>query len=283
MTLPVRLVPRLLAVVALVAAAAGTGTLPSAAAAPCSAGSGVSVVVDYHQLGGGVVQTCDPAGSGKTAQRLFEDNGFALAYTQRQPGFVCRVNDKPGADVEACVNTPPSDAYWGLFWADGTSASWKYSTVGVGGLTLKAGQSVAFSWQGSGASTPPGVTPPHTIKPSASPSASDQPSEQPSGPASTSAAPSGTASADQPEASPSASRSEKVKATRSARPTATSSASDSPTASSSAGATAAASADPGAGGGTGLPGWALPAVLAGLVATGGVTAYLRRRTSGSPP
>ncbi len=64
----------------------------------------MTVVVDFHGLGGGLKQVCDPNGGGDTATQLFSSNGFALDYVQRQPGFVCRVSGKPSQDP--CVNTP---------------------------------------------------------------------------------------------------------------------------------------------------------------------------------
>lgn len=281
---------RLLVAAALVAAAAVPALDPvltgPAEAAACSAGSGVTVVVDYHQLGGGVVQKCDAAGAGKSAQSLFADNGFSLAYVQRQPGFVCRVNGKPDADAEACVNTPPADAYWGLFWADGKSASWKYSTLGVAGLTLQDGQSVAFSWQASTTSNPPGAKPPATssTSPTPKPSASPKPS--------TSATPSAggatNAASPTPTAVASSETSDSPTATRSAKPSRTPKASTSaaatagPTTASVSPVAAPVSEPPSSGGGDGgLPVWALPGLVAAMVAVGAVTALLRRRAGGS--
>lgn len=288
---------RLLAAAALAAAAGATALHGSpAVAAACSGGTGVTVVVDFHQLGGGVVQTCDAAGAGKTAKSLFGDAGVALAYVQRQPGFVCRVDDKPGSDEEACVNTPPQDAYWGLFWADGTSSSWKYSTLGVSGLTLQDGQSVAFSWQGSAGTTPPGVKPPTTATPSPSPSPKPSSSPRPSASAKPSAAPGSSSAAPTTDVettsgaatpSPAATRAskDKDKAERSGTGKDERSLSATPEAvSASASPVAATAVGPSApGGGDGLPGWALPAVLVALAGVGGATAYLRRRAGGSAP
>ncbi len=129
-----------------------------AEAAVCGSGSGVSVVVDFHELGGGVVSKCATDGGGTVASTLFTNAGFPLTYVQQQPGFVCRVSGAPAS--ASCVKTPPSDAYWGLFWSDGTSGTWSYAALGVGSLTVPDGGSVAFSWQGSTTKAPPGVAPP---------------------------------------------------------------------------------------------------------------------------
>ncbi|MDX6371065.1 MAG: hypothetical protein QOD98_53, partial [Nocardioidaceae bacterium] len=104
----------------LATAAAGLGLVATssapASAAACSGATGVTVVVDHGSLGGGVEQVCNAGGGGEDAVSLFTGAGFALTYVQRQPGFVCRINGQPASDP--CVNTPPSDAYWGLWWSD---------------------------------------------------------------------------------------------------------------------------------------------------------------------
>lgn len=165
----------LLSVVALLASSSGallvlapTAVLPPAGAATCSTASGVSVVVDYKEIGGGIVTGCAPTGGSKSAAAIFAEAGVALSYASRQPGFVCRVNDQPTTDP--CVNTSPADAYWGLWWSDGTGSSWTYSPVGVGGLSVPAGGSVAWAWQldRGDAPVPPGIPAP-VIKKTPSP------------------------------------------------------------------------------------------------------------------
>ena len=148
---------RLVAALGLVAAGLVLQARAPAAAAGCTGSGGVTVVVDFHQLGGGVQQACDADGGGKAASAVFPDSGFPLTYVQRQPGFVCRVSGAPSSDP--CVNTPPAGAYWSLWWSDGTSGSWTYSSTGVGSLTVPDGGYVAFSWQGQDGKAAPGVAP----------------------------------------------------------------------------------------------------------------------------
>lgn len=283
-----RLAATRLAVAALVVAAGAVplGPTPSASAAACSTDAGVTVVVDPHELGGGVTQRCDPAGAGKSGASLFADNGIPLTYVQRVPGFVCRVSGVPADDP--CVNTPPTAAYWGLFWSDGESGSWSYAVEGVGALTVPDGGYVAFSWQGSSTKTPPGVAPgTHASpSPSTSPSASGQPrpSSRPStGPATEG---SGTASATpstgqptppatgSPSSSPERSRSASTEASVTATPSRTA-----VVVVDAATPTSASAAD-GAGS---LPGWVGPAVLALLAVAVGLVASLRRRQGAPTP
>ena len=136
-------------------AAPGGAAAPAAAVEPCASGHGVRVVVDFHELGGGLQEACDETGGGRTAARLFADSGFRLTFVQRQAGFVCRVSGLPADDP--CVNTPPQDAYWSLWWSDGSSEKWTYASLSADSLTVPDGGRVALSWsQGSG-SRPPGA------------------------------------------------------------------------------------------------------------------------------
>lgn len=293
---------RTLAAAALAAAGAlvGVGLAPTpAVAAACSGASGVTVVVDPDALGGGVRAGCDPAGAGRSASQVVPAAGFPLTYVQRQPGFVCRVSGAPSSDP--CVDTPPADAYWGLFWSDGRSGDWVYSSVGVGSLEVPDGGYIAFAWQ-SGSRTEPAYDPePRAASPSQQPS--PQPAPQPapggsgasggSGSTGGGSGPGGPAPAEDP--SPGATgapgdgrdreRAERVDRDRPRRnrPGASPSASPEPTASPSA---APEVLDPDAPIGTSeaapeeggrLPGWVVLAVLGVMVAAVGGTALARRR------
>jgi hypothetical protein len=165
---------RLLAAIVLVAAGSTAVAASPASAASCATASGVTVVVDFHELGGGVQQLCDAGGGGKYASTVFGESGFSLTRVQREQGFVCRVNNAPTTDQESCVNTPPADAYWGLWWSNGTSGTWTYASAGVDSQKVPAGSSVALSWNGSSTKSPPRSTPPsHAASPS--PSATPKP------------------------------------------------------------------------------------------------------------
>lgn len=164
---------RLAAAVVMTAAAGVAVSAAPAHAAACSGSTGVSVVVDFRELGGGVQQACAPDGAGRTAASLFSQTGFPLTRVQSQPGFVCRVSGAPSNDP--CVQTPPDTAYWGLWSSDGMTGDWGYASRGVDGLTVPDGGAVGFSWkQGSGAAAPPGAAP-GTRAVAPAPSAASQP------------------------------------------------------------------------------------------------------------
>jgi len=165
----VRRLPRLVAAAALAAAAGVVLPASPSSAATCSGDTGVSVVVDFTKLGGGIATGCVTDGGGDTAASLFEVD-HDLTRVQQYPGAVCKVDNTP-ADA-ACQNMPPTDAYWGLFWSDG-SGGWVYSSEGVDSLNVPDGGSVAFAWQDGGDRDYPGVAAPQTAdEPSPSPSPS---------------------------------------------------------------------------------------------------------------
>ncbi len=160
---------------------APTSLLPVADAATCTSAGGVSVVVDYRELGGSTVMACAPDGGGKSASAVFDSVGVTISYATRQPGFVCRVNSVPASDP--CVNASPADAYWGLWWSDGTSSSWTFSSSGVGGVVVPPGGSVGWAWQqgrSAGGAVPPAVAPPvNPATPTSSPTTSNPTSSSP--------------------------------------------------------------------------------------------------------
>jgi hypothetical protein len=149
-----RIATGLVAAAAVVAAVGGPLPTAPAAAEDCAAGRGVTVVVDFNELGGGTHTACVAQGGGETASRLFTDAGFDLTHTQRDPSFVCRVAGEPGDDP--CVNTPPANAYWSLWWSDGSS-TWVYATLAADSLTVPQGGYVGFSWQQGSATRAPDV------------------------------------------------------------------------------------------------------------------------------
>jgi hypothetical protein len=281
-----------LAVAILVVAAVGLGVPAPAQAATCSSAHGVSVVVDFNQLGGGVQTRCDRDGAGESAWTQLEHVGFSLTPVQRQPAFVCRVNGLPGADSDPCVNTPPSDAYWSLWWSDGKSGKWTYSSLSAASLKVPEGGYVGLSWQGQAAQAKPGAKPSahSTSRPSSSPTKHPSSSPGQSGgpgqvPSSTPGTPSSSAtSSATSSASPSRAEQHST-ATKRARPSKSGKADDKSShgpaeaeAAAPSGAVAATD-DAGAGSG-GLPGWVAPLAIAVLFVGAGTVALLRRRGSG---
>jgi hypothetical protein len=262
---------RLLVVLAVVGA--GLAPVPAMAAGYCS-GSGVNVVVDFGALGGGVEKGC---GTGSTAAAVFKSAGVDLTRDAQYPGVICKVEGVPAS--ANCSTMPPGDAYWGLFWSDGTSGHWVYSTYGVDGLKVPSGGFVAFAWQASSSQRAPSVAPTNSRPtPSPSPTPTKRPTKQatrkPAGGVTTST--STTASA-----SPHVSASASASGSRSATPTTSASTSPSPDATAT-GPAAVGEPKPldtttsDAGGG-GLAWWVPVLVLLALAGGGGAVWWTRRR------
>ena len=261
--------------------------LPSPAqASTCSTGSGVSVVVDFHQLGGGVQTFCDAGGAGENAATQFEDAGHTLTYVQGEP-FVCEVD---GAPATQCVRTPPANAYWSVWWSDGKSGTWKYSSTGVTSLEVPDGGSVALSWQGQSSQAEPRATPPGksadspSTSPSTHPSSSPHPSTRPSQAPQSSAPPRSTDAPSDAASSPPGKAGEKKQHHRSQAgqgPGKGSPGTDSTQSGEALGpVTSSGSDDSGGSGSGGLPGWVAPVAVVVLFGGAGTIALLRRKSRG---
>jgi len=296
--LSVRKLHRLLGAAALLMGAAAPTVLSQApvhAAGACTT-QGVTVVVDFGALGGGVQRDC--ASSAGKAAALFAAAGHSLGRVQSQPSAVCSVDSKP---AKPCPQMPPANAYWGLFWTDGSTAKWTYASLGVDSLSVPAGGSVGFAWQSAAGTRAPAVsaavtkapTKPTkttkskstktgkagaaTKKPATKPSVTPTPAASPSLAASTSASMS-------PSAVASSAPSAKAKKHAHAGGTAASSPGPSagaltatPSASSAPMSTDSAPTSPDSGG---LPGWIAPLVVVVVLAAGGGVAVARRRARG---
>ncbi|WP_247660672.1 hypothetical protein, partial [Micromonospora sp. D75] len=85
------------------------------------------------------------------------DGGFTVTGTARWGlAFVCRINGKPTAATEPCVNTPPATAYWS-YWHASSGGSWSYSTSGATGYNPAPGSVEGWSF---GAGAPPSIAAP---------------------------------------------------------------------------------------------------------------------------
>ena len=301
---------RLAAATALVAAAGLTVPAPAYAEA-CSSATGVTVVVDFHELGGDIEQGC-VADQG-TADDLFVAAGHTLQNVNGQ-AFVCRVDGLPTQEQESCARTPPADAYWGLWWSEGQSGSWTYSSQGAYSLDVPEGGSVALSWNGSSTRSAPGASPPQhetaeepSEEPPEEPEPTRDPTTEPSQPptsggggtsgggatTSTEPTPSASASAtpepgerrgrgdDDPDDDP-----DDEKSDRGSRGDRDRDATEEPSADPTATPQGNASDDPAtvaeppaSGDDSALPVWVGPTAVGGLLAVAGVATYLRRRMS----
>ena len=227
----------------------------------CATQDGVTVVVDFASLGGGVQVRC-AVGAQSSGLNALRNAGFTVAGTARYGTFVCRINGVPGADREKCLDTPPANAYWSYFNAT-RGGAWKYASLGaassrtgpgsVEGWRFSTGESggpsiapPAATWSSSPAPSKPSVSRPSVSRPTASKPSSGKPSKaQPSQVKPATQSP-GTQSAKPQQSSSSpttASSSQSASATSSSAPSLSASATPSLTPSESATPLLVASAD----------------------------------------
>lgn len=150
------------------------GSAPAVAAATgCTDASGVSVVVDLRQLGGGILERCAAGlGAGGTGLEALSRAGIPYQGTsQWGDAFICRLLGRPAADEslripgnsnyhEQCITTPPATAYW-AYWYAANGGSWHYSSAGVSSHRITPGgfEGWVFTLGDTGNQTPPGVAP----------------------------------------------------------------------------------------------------------------------------
>lgn len=127
----------------------------------CPTSAGVTVVVDFQQLGGGVVVRC-ATGAPDTGFQALDQAGFRWTPTARFPGFLCRIEDRPGNDP--CQTTPPTTAYWS-YWNAVRGGGWCYGNFGAGNRRPPEGTVEGWSFSldraSSSAPTPRTQPPPH--------------------------------------------------------------------------------------------------------------------------
>ncbi|WP_018588611.1 hypothetical protein [Salinispora arenicola] len=154
-------------------AAGSTGYCPNA--------SGVSVVVDFNELGGGTVVRC-ASGTQATGLAALKNAGFQITGTLRWgEGFICRIEGKPSAATEKCVDTPQASAYWS-YWHAPNGGSWTYSDKGVLNRKPPAGsfEGWSFSLNRNANDAPrPGVAPKRPAPPLPPPPAGRGPAVPP--------------------------------------------------------------------------------------------------------
>ena len=128
---------------------------------PCPGTTGVTVVVDYQALGGGVMVHC-AAGSPATGFKALIAAGFDVEEVRNVPGFLCRIDGSPGLGRDPCINTPPAGAYWS-YWHAARGGSWSSSQEGGKTRTPPVGSVDGWSFSDDGSpgdASPPRIDPP---------------------------------------------------------------------------------------------------------------------------
>jgi len=119
----------------------------------CTDDAGVTIVVDFQDLGGGVSVRCAP-GEPASGLDALDRAGITWTGTLRFPGFVCRIAGQPGPESDPCVNTPPATAYWG-YWVAERGGTWCYSTAGAANRKPPPGTVEGWSFAKNRTGNPP--------------------------------------------------------------------------------------------------------------------------------
>ncbi|MGI8663803.1 MAG: hypothetical protein ACR2LQ_11425 [Acidimicrobiales bacterium] len=186
-----------------------------AAQGQCADNVGITIVVDFRDLGGGVNIACAPSQVSDGLDALSEA-GVSWEGTRRYAGLVCRIAGKPSPASEACVNAPPAAAYWS-YWIAPRGGHWCYSSLGAGNRVPPPGsvEGWSFSLNHTGGDVPPpssdppapipGTTPTQLrggdcgAPPPSTPPATDAPFPPAAGDRSTAPTPGGGAAHDNPQ------------------------------------------------------------------------------------
>ena len=154
----------------------------------CPTAAGVTVVVDFQDLGGGVWLRCTE-GSADSGFQALERAGIPYRTAVRSPGFLCRINELPAGDP--CINPSPTAAYWS-YWVAPRGGSWCYSNIGAASRNPPEGTVEGWSFSlNRTPSPPPRIAPPPAVPgaPASLPGPSCNPNPTPSTPPPTSSPP----------------------------------------------------------------------------------------------
>ena len=122
--------------------------LASASDGACNDDGGVTVVVDFTDLGGSIVSGC-ASGDPATGRSALEDAGFVA--TDSQPGMICAIDAQP----DPCPATFEG-SYWS-YWHSSATGDWVSYQVGADSSDPMPGE--IEGWRYNDGSTGPGIAP----------------------------------------------------------------------------------------------------------------------------
>ena len=137
----------------------------------CSARSGVIVAVDFGHWGGPLLRSCGSTPA--TGYGLLNQGGWRTRGTEHDgSGFICRIGyagyrhgtEYPTPGQQACVVTPPANAYWAFWQAGPGQDAWNYSQAGATSIHPAPGSVELWSFgstnlAGTSGSAVPAISP----------------------------------------------------------------------------------------------------------------------------
>jgi hypothetical protein len=98
---------------------------------PCEPDTGVTVIVDDHNLGEGKIYVgCALGEQANGAEALVHAGFHAEGTTEYGLGFICRIDGEPTFAEQTCEQTPGAGAYW-TYWHGKPGGQWGYSGCGA--------------------------------------------------------------------------------------------------------------------------------------------------------
>lgn len=122
----------------------------------CTTTTGATLIVDFKPWGGPVLRACGSTPT--TGWRLLNQGGWATAGDAHDgPGFICRISYAgfrhgafyPTAAKQACVDTPPGNAYWAYWMAGPGQNTWHYSQEGAASYHPQPGSISLWAFGGT--------------------------------------------------------------------------------------------------------------------------------------
>ncbi len=137
-------------------------------AGACEAGTGVTMVIDYQELGGGAEVRCF-TGDPEDGVEALRGAGFTFeGPASFSEGAVCRINGRPAADeiiplednptyTEDCAEFPPANGYWSYWSSADEGQEWSFSQFGIAGTDPDPGdwEGWSFSLNKTSSTNPP--------------------------------------------------------------------------------------------------------------------------------
>lgn len=143
---------RLIAAAALVLPGLVAIAAPSAAQSECEDPADIPILVDYGPLEAEQQVVCAEGAAQMSALAAITGAGVDLeGTTEYGDSVVCRVEGRPGADVESCDSMPAGDSFWGFYI--GSDGEWEFAQQGVDQQILEEGDFVALAY-GDGTAAP---------------------------------------------------------------------------------------------------------------------------------
>jgi hypothetical protein len=98
---------------------------------PCEPDTGVTVIVDDHNLGEGKIYVgCALGEQANGAEALVHAGFHAEGTSEYGRGFICRIDGEPTPAEQTCEHTPGASAYW-TYWHGKPGGQWGYSGCGA--------------------------------------------------------------------------------------------------------------------------------------------------------